>query len=275
MTKFQFKVTYKEDGMSLLQFLRQKVQRSGREVKRAAELGACSINGKSERFASRRVQEGDSIVLFPDCFEKRTVAPLECIYKDEYFSAWNKPAHLAWDKSFLLHRLDKETSGVLLNSHEQAFFDLFRNREIEKIYWAVVEGVPKKNSGVIENELGVIKEFSGQKIMGQVKKGGKFARTEWTILQQNNSYSLLECRPTTGRMHQIRVHLASIHLPIVGDVQYGGFSTTRVDRMLLHAYKVHFIHPMTQEKIHITAKVPNDFLKGCEKNGLFLYDKTV
>lgn len=256
---FTSKVTYKEEGLSLLVYLREKAKRSGKEVKRAVHLGACYINGKSERFASYRVQEGDSVILYADRFEKPKAAPLEVLYKDDYFTAWNKPAHLAWDKRFILHRLDKETSGVLLNSHEEAFFDLFRKREIEKIYLAVVEGTPKESSGVIENELGIIQEFEGQKIIGRVKSGGKYARTEWKCLKQKGGLSLIECRPQTGRMHQIRVHLASIDLPIVGDHQYNGFSEIRVDRMLLHAHQVKFLHPMTQELMTITAPIPKGF----------------
>jgi 23S rRNA-/tRNA-specific pseudouridylate synthase len=246
-----------EEGLSLLQFLKGKLEHSGKEVKRAIDANACYINGKIERFSSRKLKKNDLVLFYLDKFEKVKAGSLELLHKDPYFIAYNKPPFYVCEGEGLLHRLDKETSGVWLHSQDPRFFDLFRLRKIEKRYLAVVEGVVKEQKGKIENKLGVVKTFSGQKIMGHVKDG-KYALTEWKVIKRGNGLTLLECNLKTGRTHQIRTHLASVGMPIIGDFQYGKTSKIRVGRILLHAHTVSFVHPATAKKVKITAPVPED-----------------
>ena len=246
-----------EEGLSLLQFLKGKLEHSGKEVKRAVDANACYINGKIERFSSRKLKKNDAVLFYLDKFEKVKPNSLELLYEDPYFIAYNKPPFHVCEGEGLLHRLDKETSGVWLHSQDARFFDLFRLRKIEKRYLAIVEGIVKEEKGKVENRLGVVKTFSGQKIMGDVKDG-KYALTEWRVIKRGKEATLLECNLKTGRTHQIRTHLASIGMPIIGDFQYGKTSKIRVNRILLHAYTVSFSHPVTGEKVKITAPIPED-----------------
>jgi 23S rRNA pseudouridine955/2504/2580 synthase/23S rRNA pseudouridine1911/1915/1917 synthase len=245
MKKFHFKVQGDEIGTSLLQFLKQKSGFSGKEVKRAIDAKSCTVNGLIERFSTYRLQKGDIVA-----FEKQEKAQeLLSLYQDEYLSAFYKPPfYIVSNKFFFLHRLDKETSGVLLNSKEEAFLNLFRNREIEKTYYAICVGSPDENSGLISKPI--------------VKDGvSKSAETSWKCIARKNGLSLIKCMPKTGRTHQIRIHLTSLGIPILGDHMYGKQGRTDAKRVFLHASKVAFIHPMSGKNIAITAHIPKDFLE--------------
>lgn len=261
MTKSPFRASVKQGPITLVSFLRDQLERSGKEVKRAIDAGACFVNNKSQKFASHPLKKGDEVLLYLDRFEKPKKERPKPIFEDPYFTAWDKPPFFVCDDQFLLHRLDKETSGVILTSKEKGFFDLFRNREIEKTYLAVVEGIMKKKSGSVENQIDVIKKLEGQKILGEVSQGGMYAKTDWKVLQEKDSISLVECKPKTGRTHQIRVHLSGLGYPIIGDHQYGKTFSIRANRMLLHAYRLKFIHPVTKEKIEIISTPPPQLLE--------------
>lgn len=244
MKKYLFKVAGNESGLSLLQFLKEKSGLSGKEVKRAIDAKACLVNDLVERFSTYRVQKGDLIE-----FAKEEREELVSLYQDEYLTACYKPPfYVVSNKKFFLHRLDKETSGVLLNSKEEAFADLFRNREIEKTYFAICLGEVKEKSGVITKAI--------------VKDGiHKSAETAWKCLARKNGLSLIKCYPKTGRTHQIRIHLASIGLPLLGDHVYGKKERTHAQRIYLHAYSVAFTHPMTDKNLVITARIPKEFIE--------------
>ncbi len=243
--KFHFKVQGDEAGTSLLQFLKEKSGFSGKEVKRSIDAKTCLVNGLVERFSTYRIARGDLITFSK---EEKVEAPVS-LYQDPYLTACYKPPFfVVSNKNFFLHRLDKETSGVLLNSKEEAFVDLFRNREITKTYYAICVGGPKEKSGLITKPI--------------TKDGvQRSAETEWKVLAQKNGLSLIKCMPKTGRTHQIRIHLQSIGVPILGDHVYGKKGRTGAPRIFLHAYKVAFVHPMTSKDVVITAHIPKDFLE--------------
>ena len=168
------------------------------------------------------------------------------------------------------HRLDRDTSGVMLFSKSERMnpllAGLFQNRQIQKTYWALAgsKSSPARQPGDcwrVEDFLELQKKEKPQ-IMKSVKKGGLKAITEFRVLEvflQPRSF-LIECKPFTGRTHQIRVHLSEGRSPIVGDSMYGG-NDSSVPRMMLHAKNLAFQHPLTSERIVIDCELPADFRK--------------
>ena len=149
----------------------------------------------------------------------------------------------------IVHRLDKETSGVMVVARNQKAFgqlkELFKNRQVEKKYLAVVHGRLKTKTGKIEGEMGRSKrDFRKQSLVrGKVKvRKERYSLTLYKALKEFNDYSLLEVVPKTGRTHQIRVHLQSIGHPVVGDGKYTfkKYKKNRYPRMYLHASEISF-----------------------------------
>lgn len=169
-------------------------------------------------------------------------------------------------KCYLHHRLDVETSGLVLfvkkKELNKSVGEMFEKKKIRKHYLAVVRPPPKEKSFVVENYLAKLK----QKIlkMHSVKSGGDKAITEFEVLQKDNIVALVKASPITGRTHQIRVHLSERGYPIIGDKLYGDESSTE-PRMYLHAYKLEFIHPEKNIPVTIKTPIPKDFLLNDEK----------
>lgn len=155
----------------------------------------------------------------------------------------------------LAHRLDRDTSGCLvLGRHPKALRKLgklFSDGRIEKTYWAICKGVPDKLSGSIDAPLEKFTEKSGWRM--RIDEAGKPARTTYRVIAQSDDLSFIEAKPKTGRTHQIRVHLAHIGAPILGDRVYGKFSgDDREHPMMLHARRI--IVPISKNKPAITVE---------------------
>ena len=157
----------------------------------------------------------------------------------------------------LLHRLDKDTSGLLMLALTPAAYDalreVFEQREVAKYYWAVTKNRPHGDTGVIRKPLleyeGRVKGDTRPKKLARISGAGKPAVTAWRVVQANDKATLLECRAVTGRLHQLRVHLESINCPILGDEFYGPVSLRHVSpRLALHAHRITFPHPITGER---------------------------
>lgn len=257
-----FKVKVEE---SLLSFLKKKTHLSGRDIKRALEKGACRLNGRIERFASVKLTVGDQVT-----FHLPHEVPLETftiLYQDPFLTLFNKPSgalSAPEEGHYLVHRLDKGTSGVLLMARtisiKKALEELFRKRAVKKIYIALVKGAPRKEEGTIANKLGKKTVFHGQTVYGP-SSVGKEAITHYKVLKKEKGRSLLELHPETGRTHQLRVHLSELGCPILGDVQYGrgAVFSKEINRLCLHAYRLSFIHPETGLKVQATAPLPQIF----------------
>jgi len=166
------------------------------------------------------------------------------------------------NKIYTVHRLDRETSGILVfakNSDAQHILrDNWHEIVTRRIYVAVVEGkVTKEKDRIVswltENEVSL--KISSSK----TDNGGKEAITNYRVIKSNEEYSLLEIELETGRKNQIRVHMESIGHPIAGDRKYG--STSGFGRLALHARILEFYHPMTSEVMHFETPVPKEFLK--------------
>lgn len=166
----------------------------------------------------------------------------------------------------VVHRLDKDTSGVILFAKSHAAYlgliQQFQARSLQKTYWAVVQGCPRLQAGVCE---GSIERHPVQRQkMHSPRAGGRPALTRWTCLHRDSVWSLLECRPHTGRTHQIRVHLSQLGHPILADTLYGYKPHPAIvpvpQRTLLHAYRLSFSHPVSAQALTLEAPLPEDFL---------------
>lgn len=246
------------------------------------------VNGKRVD-AAYKIEEQDQVEVFSD-LAKKTRNPKEKkkisfekmakflrlkIFEDENLIAINKPSGLATQggsgidisvddfvreqKWQLVHRLDKDTSGILLiaknNEAAEFLMDGFKNKTIEKTYLALVCGVPKKTEGVISIPL-------RKKIIGKNEKvspdfeEGKEAITKFKILKTFPDHALLELKPLTGRTHQLRVHCKEIGNPIVNDVKYGGKESLKKNlsnRLCLHAQQI-FVPNFFGKNINIESK---------------------
>ena len=162
----------------------------------------------------------------------------------------------------IVHRLDKGTTGVILIAKDlktqERLSELFKERAVHKTYRAIVEGIVRKNEGVIEESIG--RHPLQRKKMAVVKRGGRESETAYKILQRLDGFTYIEAYPRTGRTHQIRVHLAHIGHPVAGDDVYGKKAKHIADRPLLHAYAITFPHPSKNLQIAIEAPVPEDMV---------------
>lgn len=277
-------VTVEESGTKLLAFLIHRLagKYSARFLKRLIEHNGCEINQRTERFASTILGKGDHVCLHLEQSESlpsQSFDPSRILFEDESLLIYNKPAGITSDEKGILqfwkltqpsiqlvHRLDRETSGVLILAKQSLIFDQlvnqFKQFQVSKRYLAIVDGVIDQIKGKIENHLGKKRIYAGQTIWGAVSSSsGLYACTEWERLKKGQMASLVACHPKTGRTHQIRVHMAEMGHPILGDFQYGKqFQCSyRPPRILLHAEQIHFHHPLTGAPITVNAPVPDDF----------------
>lgn len=250
------------------------------------DKGLVLLNGEPVK---KRVipEEGDEIEVCFQAVEEASLQPeaipLEILYEDEYLLAVNKPPGLVvhpapghWTGTFvnallyhcqniapssdplrpgIVHRIDKETSGVLLAAKtllaHQKLIELFSSRQIEKLYLAICQGRP--SNGTLNIPIG--RHPVHRKEMAALPDGRE-AITEIQVLAFNDKASLVLAKPRTGRTHQIRVHLKHIGCPVLGDPLYGRRDTH--ERHLLHAYRLCFDHPITGAPLRLVAPIPED-----------------
>lgn len=267
-------------GLTLVKYLKSQLEEdySHRFLKHCIDLGLCCVNRHVARISTRSLKTGDQVTLtIPsvNAIEKKSTAIL---YEDEEIVVINKSAGICSDVGSLQkilssnscihlpHRLDKQTSGILILAKNKkalaAMEMIFRKRQIHKTYAAIVRGVPKEAKGAIKSSLSYSR-YQENRIEVQESSTGKYAETYWEKGVSGSNVCVVWCYPKTGRTHQIRVHLASIGHPIVGDYQYGKdqFLDLIPTRMLLHALKVVFIHPFLKHEMVIEAPFPEEMQK--------------
>ncbi|MBS0654695.1 MAG: RluA family pseudouridine synthase [Verrucomicrobia bacterium] len=275
--RYEWTIPAGDQGKTLLEFLHSSFQEKNyslKKVKGFIDAGYCFVNGRPERFYRSRPPVRAKITLsLPAMPAKKN---LDILLEDDVLIAFNKPAGISVDERlladvakmgktiYLVHRLDKQTTGILLcaktEMYQKALMNQFRERTVHKRYLAIVDNQLEQDDGVIENYLGPIGRFGGSVKWGVVEQGGLFARTDWSCKKRVKSASLVELRPQTGRTHQLRVHMASINHPIIGDFYYAQRFNYSYDasRQLLHAGFISFCHPETQRKIQLKAPLPED-----------------
>ncbi len=266
-----------ENGGELLKFLYEKLSKIPRgKVKSYLEHRQVSVNGKVTTKFNLELKAGDTVKI-TTAEGTRETRGIEIIYEDEDFLAVNKPAKLlsvATEKErercaysilrenrkgdlFVLHRLDRDTSGVLVFAKNAKIRELMQadwNELVtEREYLAICEGTFEKKSGrceslISENRVHVM--FSG--------KTGKLAITEYEVVRESGDFSLVRVNLRTGRKNQIRVHMKDLGHPVVGDKKYGS-SENPIGRLGLHASKISFTHPKNGKEITITAKSERKF----------------
>lgn len=160
-----------------------------------------------------------------------------------------------------LHRIDKETTGIVLFAKSKTglkLVDDIKNHRVKRVYVAVVDGAIEGEDGTIDHPLAKGDFGYGKKVSVAKKGEGKEAVTHYHVLERYENATLVEARLETGFTHQIRVHLASIGHPIVGDKVYNPYGKIRFPRQALHSFRITFYHPASAKKIQLKAKVPRD-----------------
>lgn len=166
---------------------------------------------------------------------------------------------------FLVHRLDKFTSGLVVIARDQntknILEEMFKNGKIDKTYHAIIEGYTKNNKGSIEQPIGQDKKNPNKRIVMPINKGGKKAITHYRVIKKLKGHTLIELKPLTGRTHQLRVHSAAIGCPIIGDRIYSyNAKIYKMEGFALIAKSINFTHPITRKKIDITIDYNKEFL---------------
>lgn len=300
-------VELEKEGIRLDRYLTEKdVSLSRSMIQKLLEEGNVLVNDRKEK-ASYKVKLGDciEIELVPPKEVKIEAQdiPLEVVYEDEDILVVNKQKGLVvhpgsgnWDGTLvnaimahckeslsgiggelrpgIVHRLDKDTSGLLIIAkHDRAHIAMaeqIKNREVKKTYIALVRGTIAENEATIDMPIG--RSTKDRKKMA-VTKTGKEAITHFKVIGRfitsKGSYSLLEIKIDTGRTHQIRVHMAEIGHPVIGDIVYSnGKNEFGVEGQCLHARRLEFCHPVTGERLVLEAELPayfRDILESLEK----------
>lgn len=213
------------------------------------------------------VNKAMGLQVHPSDTEKKNTLVNALIVRFPEIKNVNDGSEGSWMRPGIVHRLDKDTSGAMVIAKNKKTFDelkrQFADREVEKNYVAVVYGNLEKKTGVVDRPIARAASFKKQKIArGKTKGTARAAVTEYSLLKRYEGFDFVEALPKTGRMHQIRVHLASLGHPIIGDAKYKRrdlICPDGVSRQLLHAQKLKF--ELWGKKYEFSAPLPSDFME--------------
>ena len=268
----------------LLTVLRDK---SRNNVKSLLSRKLVAVDGRPTSRFDTPLLPGQVVTLLDEPAPRNGVLPFPLLYEDTHLIAVYKPAKLLCvanekerlrtayravtdyvksqhiqNRIYVLHRLDRDTSGVLLFARDPETKALFQSRWNEIVlhrgYQAVVEGRPPQDQDTIRSHL--VETKTHLSFSGRPGPGAKEAITHYQVRRWGNGYSLLDLSIDTGRKNQIRVHMKELGCPIAGDKQYGAH-TNPIGRLCLHAGLLVFRHPATGEELRFEAKIPRDFLR--------------
>ena len=271
--------------LTLIEFLGEKYPDSPRtRIKKLLQSGNVRINEKSVTLHSYPLKPGDIISISVHTgMSTRVGLPFPVLFEDMHIIVVDKPPGKSTSstdgsiniqqivteylkkqskgkiRAHVVHRLDKEVSGVLLFAKSTEAMDTIKEKwkETEKHYYALVEGIPRKTEDTIKSWL--IEDKSLKVHSTRESPHAKLSITNYKTIKLMRNYALLDVKTDTGRKNQIRVHLSDIGCPIVGDWKYGA-SKDYVRRIRLHAYSLSFPHPVSGEMKTIDSPMPKGFL---------------
>lgn len=273
-------------------FLSKRENLSRSKIQKLIEEEKVTVNGSFES-ASFKVDENDQIEILDDLDYEINVEPenipLDIVYEDDYLLIINKPSGMVvhpgcgnyhgtlvnallykfdlskGESKFrpgIVHRIDKDTSGVLVvaktdEAHE-LLSEMIKNKEIERKYYALVEGVIMHDTGTIDAPIG--RDTVNRQKMTITATNSKDAITHFKVLKRYTDKTLIECKLDTGRTHQIRAHMEYIGYPIVNDPVYGRNKNKATSfGQMLHSKSIKFTHPITKQEIYKEVELPKEF----------------
>ena len=293
----EYIVLSEDSGKRIDKFICEKAEMSRSLCKDCFEKGLITVNGKVVK-QSYSLKENEIVVMEEFELEEYEIIPedlnLTYVYNDNDLCVVNKPSGMVVHPSLghtsgtlvnalmyhvdslsdingvyrpgIVHRIDKDTSGLLIvcknnKSHNEIAKQL-KDKTSKREYYALVYGTFEHSKGRIEAPIGRDpKERQRQAVV----ENGKHAVTHFTVLETFEGFSLLSCRLETGRTHQIRVHLAYIGHPVVGDQLYGPKKVIGKNGQYLHAKTIGFVHPTTNEYMEFDSELPSDFIEKLEE----------
>lgn len=279
----EFKVTHETE---LLIFLLEKFQSQSRNsVKSLLSSHRVSVDGAPVSQFDFKLYPEDTVIISNSAIRKKTRSKLPIIYEDDDLIVINKPSGLLsiasdneksstayrmlsdyvqqkdkHNRIFVVHRLDEDTSGVLMVAKnveiQQALQNKWNDIVTKRGYYAIVEGMMENPEGTFKSYL----KKNTQNLMYSSKKSGdgQLAITHYKVMKTNGEYSLLDVSIDTGRKNQIRVHLGESGHYVIGDDKYGEPSNP-IARLGLHAYALEFVHPFTGKKVSFSSPIPKPF----------------
>lgn len=294
---YEYEVKEEEQGKRLDLFLKKRLPEATRSyLEKLIYDGYVQVNCKVQRKNGKKLKSKEVIqISIPEEEQINIEAeniPLEIVYEDEYLLVVNKPANMVIHPALgnytgtlvnallyycrenlsningsirpgIVHRLDKDTTGLIVvaknNQVHSKLSLMFQEREIQKIYYALVKGrfAEENKEGRIETQIA--RDLKDRKKMAVVWGRGKKAISNYKVLAEGKAHSFVEIKIETGRTHQIRVHMRYLNHPILGDSLYGQ-AEDEVKRQMLHAYSLEFIHPVTGIKMEFKGEIPEDFI---------------
>ena len=295
MATLRFEVAEGDAGSRLDRALASRPEVGTRSLaERLVEAGAVTVDG-AVRAKSHRLEARSVVVAeIPDA-ETLAAEPVTVpiAYEDQHLAVVDKPAGLTMhpgagsiagtlasqlvtlgaaggedpDRPGIVHRLDRDTSGLLVVARSEPVFaalqQAIREREVERRYLALVRGAPRSKSGRIDAPLGRDRRDPTRRSLDTEEP--RDAVTWFELVERLPAHALLDVRLETGRTHQIRVHLAAIDLPVAGDPTYGVRGDLGLERQFLHAHRLRFTHPVTGADLDLASPLPDDLAAALER----------
>jgi 23S rRNA pseudouridine1911/1915/1917 synthase len=280
------KITAKKDGPILVHLEEALGSASRTHIRKMLKYGMVKVSGNPVTRADFSVKAGEAIEYVKKPGQQRDRnAPIPIIFEDDHVLVVEKPAGLltygekgtggtslyrilkdfikersnARQRVFVVHRLDREVSGIVLFAKQAKVQQQIKDnwKATKKLYYALVEGRPEKDRGTLRSWL---KEGADRKMLAvDTPEGAKLAVTHYRILKELPEHTLLEIEPETGRKNQVRVHLSAMGCPVVGDRRYAADDTV-VRRIRLHAFYLSLTHPVTGRFLEFKSPMPTGFL---------------
>ena len=285
-----------EENIRLDHFLVKKLEFSRSKVQKLIKNGSVTVNDSKKN--NNYLIRIDDVIEINEKADENTMSmnsdiDVCVVYEDPYLLVINKqsglvvhPANGHYDDTLvnallhrfklsdidserpgIVHRIDKDTSGLMLvakdNKTHELLANMIKNKEVERVYWALVDGVINHNTGTIDAPIG--RDPNNRQKMCVTDKFSKEAITNFRVLKRYKENTLVECKLDTGRTHQIRVHFNYIGHPVYGDPVYGRRKSIDSFGQYLHSKSIRFIHPITKEKMFLDSELPEEFRKKLEE----------